>query len=441
MSLIDRILNKEEKKKEIKLQQGVDAVQTALEESDSQEEAYENAILTAIKEIQSHPEMPSDEFINKLQNETGLPNTAIVQIIKDLHSIKPVEVADVAVKAAVEATDLSSPQIVEIIEDTPLSPNTAQKIVEQIPDESIQKEQQEKLDKAIAEEKKLKAMEEKNKIKDGLEQIYKYCEDLEAPDLVSAVENLPLENYRTKEIEQKIVEIVAKRTALDCMKYGVPRLPTLARLVPASDLLEADLPFLAQKEYKNIKSVYNENNKDYHDYGENEKVLIRNKLLEMIAKDSAKSFDTSGFFNIPKTEQLQNLSKDEIDSFINTVKTYSREHDDSDIARLAKQLNGDSTPEIQDIDNILNKMKHKDEELVIQFIFDLLKLYQDDKSTFDTLSTTFTKILKLPISKQSIVGNAINNVLDEKQSSVNMIKNIKDNSSSKPNNDEKEIGD
>ena len=33
MSLIDKIFNKEEKKKEIKLQQGVNTVQTVIEES------------------------------------------------------------------------------------------------------------------------------------------------------------------------------------------------------------------------------------------------------------------------------------------------------------------------------------------------------------------------------------------------------------------------
>ena len=48
MSLIDRILNKEEKKKEIKLQQGVNTVQTVIEESDSQKEASEKAVTAAI---------------------------------------------------------------------------------------------------------------------------------------------------------------------------------------------------------------------------------------------------------------------------------------------------------------------------------------------------------------------------------------------------------
>ena len=164
MSLIDRILNKEAKKKEIKLQQGVNTVQTVIEESDSQKVDSEKAVTAAIEEIQAHPEMPVGEFMKRLQKNTDLTDADLVRIIKQLPDVKSEE----ATIYAVQATDLSSPKIAEIIEDAPISPNVAQKIVEQIPDEDIQKEQQAKIDKELEEQRIQKALAEEKRIIDTL---------------------------------------------------------------------------------------------------------------------------------------------------------------------------------------------------------------------------------------------------------------------------------
>ena len=98
---------------------------------------------------------------------------------------------------------------------------------------------------------------------------------LEDTAIVELISQLNIEN-RTKNISDKIMDIVAKRTALDCMKYGTPRLPTLTKLVSSLDMFEANLPFLAQKEYKTISKEYDSKGKNYRQFDDSEKELIRN---------------------------------------------------------------------------------------------------------------------------------------------------------------------
>lgn len=434
MSLIDKILNKEEKKKEIKLQQGVNTVQTVIEESNSQKEASEKAVNVAIEEIQAHPEMPVGEFMKRLQKNTDLTDADLVRIIKQLPDVKSEE----ATVAAVKATDLSSPKIAEIIEDAPISPNVAQKIAEQIPDEDIQKKQQEKIDKELAEQKRQKIIEEENQIVKHLSQIYETCDNIEDPELVQQIQSLYIDrNILTDKIKNKVLDILAKRTAIDCMKYGGPKIPTLAfALSPNDDLtlemFEANLPILTQKEYKKLKVAYDEQDKHYHEYGESEKKLVQEKLLEGIAKKSAKTFDEIGDFNIPTSKQFLTLSDEDLQHFANTVKIYSKSGlDDIDESRLVRQLNGENTAELQELNKMIEKMNPRDKDIAIQNIFNLLKANSKEnksstqKAIDESIEDITSKIRRLPQEKQLITAKAINTVLDQQQESIKLFKNIK----------------
>ena len=170
MSLIDKIFKKE-KQKELKLQHGVNTVQTIIEESETQKEARHKAVSAAIEEIQAHPEMPVGEFLRRLQQNTDLSDADLVKIIKQLPEVKSEE----ATLAAVKATDLSSPKIAEIIQDTPISPKVAQKIVEQIPDEDIQREEQAKIDQELEKRKKQEQIRKENEILEKLSLLYEDC--------------------------------------------------------------------------------------------------------------------------------------------------------------------------------------------------------------------------------------------------------------------------
>ena len=424
MSLIDKILkrgSKSEIKKEIKLQKGVNTVQSIIEETESHEEAAHKAVNAAIEEIQSHPEMPVGEFIKRLQKNTDLSDVDLVKIIKQLPYVKSEE----ETIEAVEATDLSSQKIAEIIEDAPIRPDIAQKIVEQIPDEDIQKEQQAKIEKELEEQRKQTILKKKNEILNKLSEIYNKCDEIEAPKLVDQINSLNIED-RTQEIEKKILDVVAKRVALDCMKYGDPRLKTLTKIIPATEMFEADLPFLAQKEYKTIKSDYDEQGKEYIEYGPKTKELVKKLLIDIIAQKSAETYDEIGDFNIPQTERFQNLSNDDVQSFVDTVQTYSEEIDKVDSDRLESQLKGESVTGVQDINSMLEKMKPRDKEIAIQNIVELLRNSNKQENKIDKgIEEIKSKIKSLPTSMQSNTVQIILNVLDEQREAMDMWKKHK----------------
>ena len=380
MSFLNNLLNKKSNNtKENKLQQGVDTVQSIIEESESQKEASNKAIVAAIEEIQAHPEMPVGEFMKRLQLHTDLSDADLVKIIKQLPDIKSEE----ATIAAVKSTDLPSQAITEIIEEAPISPVVAQKIVNEIPDEDIQKEQQAKIEKILEEEQKQKALEEETKILEQLSLIYDDCDTLGTPKLVGEIENLSIPN-KTEKINQKLTDIIAKTTAIDCMKFGDPRIPTLTRIMPAIDMFEADLPFLVQTEYKKLKKNYDRSGKEYYEFDESKEKLIREKLLENIAKQSAQTFDKIGDFNLPQTEHFQSLNDDDLKTFINTVKVYSKSVEGRDINRLSQQLKGKNKPNIQ-------------------------------KELAFTLESIVKKIRKLPSDKQLVTAKSILAALNDRE--------------------------
>ena len=154
MSLKDKImtrLNKDNSDSEQdKLKKGVVAVQNAYDESETKKEANENAMNTVIETIQAHPEMPVGEFLKMIQQNTDLSDSSLVEIIKQIPDVKSEE----ATVEAVKKVDLASEAITEIIQDAPVTPATAQKIAEQIPNEEIQKEQQEKIERWAEEEQR-----------------------------------------------------------------------------------------------------------------------------------------------------------------------------------------------------------------------------------------------------------------------------------------------
>lgn len=342
MSLLKKFKNTAQNKEELKLQKGINTIQTIIDKS-NEDDVKKNIITATINEIQSHPEMPVGEFMKLLQEKTELSDSDLVAIIKQIPDI----LSEKATIDAVEKTDLPSAAITQIIEEAPISPNTAQEIAKQIPDEEIQKEQEEKLKKVL----------EKQNIS-KLNSIYDNCEDVNDIQLVKFIDELAIDN-KTDKINDLIISIIAKRTALDCMLFGGPKLPTLMKIIPAIDLLEADLPLLSEIEYQKLKEEYDGKNKKYRILGEQEKQVIKTKLIENIAKKVAKDFKEIGDINIPQTEQLKDLSEDESQIFISTVinSCYKEHINEEDMVKLQQQLSGkltesEPTPS-QELENIL----------------------------------------------------------------------------------------
>lgn len=191
------------------LQKTVETVQSVIEETDSEKEiARKKAIDVALKEIQENKDMPAGKFMQMLQEKTSLTDEDLVTIITQLPDVK----SEKATIAAVQSTSLSPENITSIVKEADISLDTAEKIVNEIDNEAIQKEQQ-----AII------AAEREQQILSKLSEIHKKCDSIEDPKLVEFIEKLDIKDYTT-DINKKLMAIISKRTALDCMKFGGPRL-------------------------------------------------------------------------------------------------------------------------------------------------------------------------------------------------------------------------
>lgn len=428
MNLVDKmkkILNSNTNKKD-KLQKSVNAVKNVYDESDSKKEATQNAINRVIEVIQAHPDMPVGEFLKMIQDETELSDKSLVEIIKQIPDVKSEE----ATIDAVQKVDLASEAIAEIIQDASVSPVTAQKIAEQIPDKDIQQQQQVEIEKMLQEEQRQATLAKEKELLSNLTKIYNTCEEISDNELVEEIDDLEI-TTRTEKIDNLLEHIIAKKMALDCMQFGGPKIPTMMRIMPAVDMLEANLPLLIEEEYQKIKVEYDEQGKEYHEYDKREKQMVKIKLLENIAKKVARDFKELGNINVPQIDQLRNLSEVESNIFITTIRTSCHEEqlNEDDVEMIQRQLNGTAIDEWKNLNRILKKMKPKDREIAIRDFMKLLKFNEtkthSQKELDESIANIGIEIKKLPTDKQLSTAKTILSTLKQQQNAIAMWKNHK----------------
>ena len=414
-----KLQSKKKKNEQYKLKKGVDAVQNVYEESETKKEANEKAINIVINTIQAHPDMPVGEFLKMIQEETELSDHSLVEIIKQMPDIK----SEKATVDAVKKVELAPEAITEIIQKAPVSPVIAQKLVEQIPDEDIQKEQQAEINKRLEEEKKQKLLEEERKTISELDNLYNICEKLNDTELIDKINEIGI-STKTEKINECLNNIIAKKVALDHMEFGGPKLPTMMKVMQATDMLEVNLPDLVEKEYQKIKTIYDEKGKKYHKYDEEGKKLLKRKILENIAKEVANNFEEIGDISVPQIKSLKNLNEEEVNIFVNAVKNHVSKSKiaKDDVEMIRKQLKGDTVGEWKKLKRILERMKPNDREKAVNKFLQLLKINksktEEQKELDYIIDDIEIGIRKLPSDKQIDSAKAIVNILEQKYQAI-----------------------
>ena len=290
-------------------------------------------------------------------------------------------------------------------------------------DEDIQKEQQAELEKRLKDDERKKDLAKEKEVLDQLTEIYKKCEEINDNELVDKVNEI---EKRTEKIDEKLKHIIAKRIAVLCMEVGSGKLPTLMQIMPATDMLEANLPVLVEKEYQKLTIDYDEQGKEYRPYGKEQKEELKKKLLENIARKVAENFEEIGDISVPQIEPLRELKEEEINVFINAVKIYCHKEKigENDIDRIKRQLKGDEVEEWENLKRILEKMKPKDREIAVRDFMKLLKAKEKkteaQKELDEVIADIYIHIKKLPNDKRLSTAKMILNVLEEQQQAINM---------------------
>lgn len=402
-------------RKRYTVQEGLEAVKQVYDDSDTEKEAIKKATDRVLKEIEEHPDMSVVDFLKMIQEEENLPTDIVIETTKQIPDIKPERLAAEAVKEL----DLDSPQIKEIIQEADVSLNTAQKMVSQIPDKKVKEEQQRELDKR----KEQETLEQ-------LQNIYDSCEDMNDIQLVRKISQIKI-SERTGKIEEKIRHIVAKRTALDYMQFGGPKIPTMAQIISPAEMLEIDFPFLVEKESQTIKNESDIDETKYHAYGAKEKWIVKMKILDNIAKNIARNFEEFGDINVPQLEQMKNLSDEELEIFVDQIKSSCKEEklSDTEIERIKRQVRGEKSVELEDIVRIFQKMKPSDRERYLEMVKEDMQKKEEktnqEEELEESVYTLQKQIGKLPKEEGIRIANMMSQMLREREEAREMIKNVK----------------
>lgn len=412
MSLVDIIKEMLNRTVEDRMQEGVEAVKDVYTETETEEEAIQKATDRVIKEIEARPDMPVIEFLKMIQKEEKLPTDIVVEATKQMPDVASERITVEAVKEL----DLGATEIKSIIEEADVSFNTARRMADEIPDEMIKREQQKELEKK----------QEQETLKQ-LQKIYDTCEGMNDNQLVHEIKKIKVA-VGTKKIEEKVKHIVARRTALDCMEYGGPKIPTMAQLVSPVEMLEINFPFLVEKEYQSIRRQYDEQGKEYHEYDVKEKWILKMKILDNIARIVARNFEEIGDISVPQSEQMRNLSDEELKIFTASIKSFCKKEqlNEAEVERIKKQVRGDTSAELEDVIRMLERMKSADRERYVLMFKEQIQ-EKDEKTKQDTelneaIYTLQQQIKQLPKEDGIKTATMMSQILQEKQEAREMIK-------------------
>lgn len=399
------------------MEQKVETVQAVIDETNESDEiAHQKAIQVALEQIRNDPDMNTGKFAKMLLENSSFTSsdiqTLVIEIVKKDKEKSALKI--------VQETPLSTSQIQKIVEKAPVSLDTAEEMIKEIPDENIQQKEQEKIN-----------IEREQKTLKELSKLYESCDDIESNKILDLINTLNIQDH-TPNVQKKLISIVAKRAALDCMKYGVCRYEPLSNIVSSEELFEAELPDLVNLEYKRLKVNYDDNKKSYYQFTPERKQVIHEKILEDLAKKSAKTFNSLSDFGIPKTDKFKNLSEADIKFFIEKVKVYSPNISKAALKRLSRQLNGETVAELHDLNRILEKMNSKNRDIVVQNIISgiidesLLKGVPSSTSNLDKILFSINAQIKsLPKEEQIPIAQTIKDTLNERQKSLKFVKSIK----------------
>lgn len=399
------------------MEQKVETVQAVINETNESDEiAHQKAIQVALEQIRNDPDMNTGKFAKMLLENSSFTSsdiqTLVIEIVKKDKEKSALKI--------VQETPLSTSQIQKIVEKAPVSLDTAEEMIKEIPDEKIQQKEQEKIN-----------LEREQKTLEQLSKLYTSCDDIESNKILSLINALDIQDI-TPSIQKKLISIVAKRAALDCMKYGVCRYEPLSNIVSSEELFEEDLPSLVNIEYKRLKVGFDDDGKKYYKFTPERKHVIHEKILEDLAKKSAKTFNSLSDFGIPKTDKFKNLSEADIKFFIEKVKVYSPGISKAALKRLSRQLNGETVAELHDLNRILEKMNSKDRDVVVQNIISgiidesLLKGVPSATSDLDKILFSINAQIKsLPKEEQVPIAQTIKDTLNERQKSLKLVKNTR----------------
>lgn len=311
MSLKDILKKTFGKTEKAKLLESIEAVKDTYNEADTKKEAIQNAVDRIVREIKTSPNMSVTEFLKMIQKEENLSNDIIVEATRQILDIKPEKTAI----EIVEKIDLPSKDILEIIKLPDVSLEAAKKMAEEIPDEVLQKQERQRLDRIERERREAAKVKKETEIKEKLRKKYITCEKIKGSDLVEELKKLQ-RRTESEEIHTIIKRVLARKAAIEWRRSGSTRVASIAQVISPEEMLEKDFPQLVGIEFESVKDKKEYDGPKDYQYKEED---MQNLILSEIAKKVAGIYNRVGIIDMPQLEKMKELTEQQEEGFISEV--------------------------------------------------------------------------------------------------------------------------
>lgn len=348
------------KTEKAKLMESIEAVKDTYNEAETKKEAIQNAVDRIVREIKTSPNMPVIEFLKMIQKEENLSNDIIVEVTKQILDIKPEKTAI----EIVEKIDLPSKDILKIIKLPDVSLEAAKKMAEEIPDEVLQKQERQRLDKIERERREAAKAKKETEIKKQLREKYKTCERIKGSDLVEELKLLERKT-ESKEIHTIIKQVLARKAAIEWRRSGSARVASIAQVIPPEEMLEKDFPQLVGMEFEEVKTKKEYQGPKEYEYREED---LQNLILSEIAKNVADIYNRVGIIDMPQLEKMKELTEQQEEGFISEIQQYvdAKKRKALDIEKIKKEFRGIEIDELGELRELVEKVPEKDRGEIIR---------------------------------------------------------------------------
>lgn len=361
-----------------------------------EKDPMDNTVKDIMRILKEHPDIKRAILANIAENEE-IPDklfekTAIK--ISESEEIPDSVITDVVQR---KDTNISDESINRIIEEGNISVNERINLIKNVEDEQIIEEN----------------------VKNELKILYKVCKEKKDYEVVERVEKLKEllnDGEVTQDILNLIRQVVSKKMAENYysdIKKGT-RIFELSKIMPVEDMIEYDLPSMVEQEYKKIEE--NEGDKE----GRFSKKELKKQILIEMGKNISYKYDETGVFIIPQSENMKGIDKEEEETFIKSIQTYSRKQlSKQEIIDIDEQIRGDSN-NVQIKENMLiNSIKNIPEKNKRESIDILSKIVSnsDELETISMLedSGMIDKLNKMSKEKREKTIEIIENTLDNRK--------------------------
>ena len=274
-----------------------------------EEDDTSKAVNEVIQYVTSHPNEASD-ILQTILNKDEISN----DVFKEA-SIRLPDEFNTAIADAVKESDVDVPDniVSSMINEGDFGTGTTGQLLEQINDEK----------------------EKQRIILNTLDDIYCKCDKYQSDEkLLEALRDIGI-NGKTKEqdteVNMWIRKIISKRVANNFSKFGFSKIFVFSDYYSPEEMIEMDLPKDVISESEKLKTG---------DHVVEEEDVV-DDILAAVATNVAKNYQETARYIIPQIKNLNNISEEEEEKFIQYIGLKSkRELNESEISDIKKQVLG-----------------------------------------------------------------------------------------------------